>query len=192
MDASLPFEATTPSTAPTPLAATEADLRHMRAALDQANNAWALGEVPVGAVVVKDGVVIATGFNQPIGKHDPTAHAEIMALRRAAEKLGNYRLPGCELYVTLEPCVMCSGAMMHARLARVVYGAADPKTGACGSVVNLFEQEKLNHHTELLGGVMAEECGQLLKEFFAMRREQVKQQRLQSTSAEGEQQGGAA
>ncbi|WP_326491474.1 tRNA adenosine(34) deaminase TadA [Herbaspirillum frisingense] len=192
MDASLPFEATTPSTTPTPLAATEADLRHMRAALDQANNAWALGEVPVGAVVVKDGVVIATGFNQPIGKHDPTAHAEIMALRRAAEKLGNYRLPGCELYVTLEPCVMCSGAMMHARLARVVYGAADPKTGACGSVVNLFEQEKLNHHTELLGGVMAEECGQLLKEFFAMRREQVKQQRLQSTSAEGEQQGGAA
>ncbi|WP_343652008.1 tRNA adenosine(34) deaminase TadA [Herbaspirillum sp.] len=186
MDASLPFEAATP------LAATEADLRHMRAALDQANNAWALGEVPVGAVVVKDGVVIATGFNQPIGKHDPTAHAEIMALRRAAEKLGNYRLPGCELYVTLEPCVMCSGAMMHARLARVVYGAADPKTGACGSVVNLFEQEKLNHHTELLGGVMAEECGQLLKEFFAMRREQVKQQRLQSTSAEGEQQGGAA
>lgn len=192
MDASLPLEATTPSTAPTPSAATEADLRHMRAALDQANNAWALGEVPVGAVVVKDGVVIATGFNQPIGKHDPTAHAEIMALRRAAEKLGNYRLPGCELYVTLEPCVMCSGAMMHARLARVVYGAADPKTGACGSVVNLFEQEKLNHHTELLGGVMAEECGQLLKEFFAMRREQVKQQRLQSTSAEGEQQGGAA
>ncbi|WP_368730706.1 tRNA adenosine(34) deaminase TadA [Herbaspirillum sp. VT-16-41] len=192
MDASLPLEAATPSTAPTPLAATEADLRHMRAALDQANNAWALGEVPVGAVVVKDGVVIATGFNQPIGKHDPTAHAEIMALRRAAEKLGNYRLPGCELYVTLEPCVMCSGAMMHARLARVVYGASDPKTGACGSVVNLFEQEKLNHHTELLGGVMAEECGQLLKEFFAMRREQVKQQRLQSTPAEGEQQGGAA
>ncbi len=173
---------------------TEADLQHMRAALDQANNAWALGEVPVGAVVVKDGVVIATGFNQPIGKHDPTAHAEIMALRRAAEKLGNYRLPGCELYVTLEPCVMCSGAMMHARLARVVYGAADLKTGACGSVVNLFEQEQLNHHTELLGGVMAEECGQLLKEFFAMRREQVRQQRLQQAAAAGESQsqGGTA
>lgn len=169
-----------------PQAITEADLRHMRAALDQANNAWALGEVPVGAVVVKDGVVIATGFNQPIGKHDPTAHAEIMALRRAAEKLGNYRLPGCELYVTLEPCVMCSGAMMHARLARVVYGAADPKTGACGSVVNLFEQGKLNHHTALLGGVMAEECGQLLKEFFAMRREQVKQQRLLDAAAQGD------
>ncbi|MCI1006678.1 MULTISPECIES: tRNA adenosine(34) deaminase TadA [unclassified Herbaspirillum] len=174
------------ASSPLPAVITEADLRHMRAALDQANHAWALGEVPVGAVVVKDGVVIASGFNQPIGKHDPTAHAEIMALRRAAEKLGNYRLPGCELYVTLEPCVMCSGAMMHARLARVVYGAADPKTGACGSVVNLFEQEKLNHHTELLGGVMAEQCGQLLKEFFAMRREQVKQQRLQEAAAQGD------
>lgn len=170
----------------TPSGFSEADLRHMRAALDQANNAWALGEVPVGAVVVKEGVVIATGFNQPIGKHDPTAHAEIMALRRAAEKLGNYRLPGCELFVTLEPCVMCSGAMMHARLARVVYGAADPKTGACGSVVNLFEQEQLNHHTELLGGVMAEECGQLLKEFFAMRRQQLRQQRLQQDAVSDE------
>lgn len=174
------------ASSPLPAAITEADLRHMQAALDQANNAWALGEVPVGAVVVKDGEIIATGFNQPIGKHDPTAHAEIMALRRAAEKLGNYRLPGCELYVTLEPCVMCSGAMMHARLARVVYGAADPKTGACGSVLNLFEQEKLNHHTELLGGVMAAECGQLLKEFFAMRREQLKQQRLREALAQGD------
>jgi tRNA(adenine34) deaminase len=125
----------------------------------------------VGAVVVKDGKVVATGFNQPIGTHDPTAHAEIMALRAAAAVLGNYRLPGCELYVTLEPCAMCSGAMMHARLARVVYGAADPKTGACGSIVNLFEQERLNHHTEVLGGVLAEECGQLLKDFFAERRQ---------------------
>jgi tRNA(adenine34) deaminase len=114
--------------------------------------------------------VVATGFNQPIGTHDPTAHAEIMALRAAASILGNYRLPGCELYVTLEPCAMCSGAMMHARLARVVYGAHDPKTGACGSVVNLFEQEKLNHHTEVVGGILAEECGGLLKEFFAERR----------------------
>ncbi|ADJ63711.1 tRNA adenosine(34) deaminase TadA [Herbaspirillum seropedicae] len=173
-------------------AAGEADLLHMRAALEQARHAWALGEVPVGAVVVKDGVVIATGFNQPIGKHDPTAHAEIMALRRAAEILGNYRLPGCELYVTLEPCVMCSGAMMHARLARVVFGAADPKTGACGSVLNLFEQDQLNHHTALLGGVMAEECGQLLKDFFAMRREQLKQQRLQAAAGEGSQENGAA
>jgi tRNA(adenine34) deaminase len=142
----------------------------MRQALDQAHNAWALGEVPVGAVVVKDGQVIATGFNQPIGTHDPTAHAEIMALRAAASILGNYRLPGCELYVTLEPCAMCSGAMIHARLSRVVFGASDPKTGACGSIVNLFEQNQLNHHTQLTGGVMAQECGALLKEFFAERR----------------------
>ena len=142
----------------------------MRQALEQARHAWDLGEVPVGAVVVKDGVVIARGYNQPIGRHDPTAHAEIVALRAAAEALGNYRLPGCELYVTLEPCVMCSGAMMHARLAKVVYGATDPKTGACGSVLNLFEQEQLNHHTAIAGGVMAEECGAMLKSFFAARR----------------------
>ncbi len=146
------------------------DQQFMQLALEQAQLAWAQGEVPVGAVVVKDGVVIATGFNQPIGRHDPTAHAEIVALRAAAEKLGNYRLPGCELYVTLEPCTMCSGAMMHARLARVVYGADDPKTGACGSVVNLFEQEKLNHHTAIEGGVMAVEAGAMLKAFFAERR----------------------
>jgi tRNA(adenine34) deaminase len=142
----------------------------MRQAIAQAHNAWALGEVPVGAVVVKDGQVIATGFNQPIGTHDPTAHAEIMALRAAASIIGNYRLPGCELYVTLEPCAMCSGAMMHARLARVVFGAADPKTGACGSIVDLFSQQKLNHHTEVTGGVLADECSALLKEFFADRR----------------------
>lgn len=142
----------------------------MQQALSQAHNAWALGEVPVGAVVVKDGQVVATGFNQPIGTHDPTAHAEIMALRAAATILGNYRLPGCELYVTLEPCVMCAGAMMHARLARVVFGAADPKTGACGSIVNLFQQEKLNHHTEVSGGILAQECSALLKSFFAERR----------------------
>lgn len=142
----------------------------MRQAVDQARNAWALGEVPVGAVVVRDGEVIATGFNQPIGNHDPTAHAEIMALRAAATMLGNYRLPGCELFVTLEPCAMCAGAMIHARLARVVYGATDPKTGACGSVVDLFREEQLNHHTQLVGGVLADECGALLREFFAERR----------------------
>lgn len=146
----------------------EADF--MAQALAQAQHAWSLGEVPVGAVVVKDGVVIATGYNQPIGSHDPTAHAEIIALRAAADKLGNYRLPGCELYVTLEPCVMCAGAMMHARLARVVYAATDPKTGACGSVLNLFEQEKLNHHTGVLGGVLAEQASSMLKAFFAERR----------------------
>jgi len=153
----------------------------MQLALEQAQLAWDHGEVPVGAVVVKDGVVIAAGYNQPIGRHDPTAHAEIVALRSAAEKLGNYRLPGCELYVTLEPCVMCSGAMMHARLARVVYGAPDPKTGACGSVLNLFEQDKLNHHTALVGGVMADEAAAMLRAFFAERRNAARQ--LPATAA---------
>jgi tRNA(adenine34) deaminase len=142
----------------------------MREALLEARRAWAEGEVPVGAVVVKDGVVIGRGYNQPIGRHDPTAHAEIVAMRAAAEALGNYRLPGCELYVTLEPCVMCSGAMMHARLSRIIYGAADPKTGACGSVVNVFGSEQLNHHAEVEGGLLAEDCGQVLKDFFAERR----------------------
>jgi tRNA(adenine34) deaminase len=148
----------------------------MQQALSQAHNAWALGEVPVGAVVVKDGQVIATGFNQPIGTHDPTAHAEIMALRAAAEILGNYRLPGCELYVTLEPCAMCSGAMMHARLVRIVFGASDPKTGVCGSVLNLFAQDKLNHHAEVVRGVLADQCGALLKDFFASRRQAQKKE----------------
>ncbi|MQA36942.1 tRNA adenosine(34) deaminase TadA [Rugamonas aquatica] len=157
-----------PDDVPQQLAPEQLDF--MRQALEQAQHAWDEGEVPVGAVVVKDGVVIARGYNQPIGKHDPTAHAEIVALRAAAEALGNYRLPGCELYVTLEPCVMCSGAMMHARLAKVVYGATDPKTGACGSVLDLFGQEQLNHHTDVAGGVMAEECGAMLKSFFAARR----------------------
>ncbi|WP_019141049.1 tRNA adenosine(34) deaminase TadA [Noviherbaspirillum massiliense] len=152
------------------------DAAFMLQAIEQARKAWALGEVPVGALVVREGQVIASGFNQPIGRHDPTAHAEIMALRAAAEVLGNYRLPGCELYVTLEPCAMCAGAMMHARLARVVFGAPDPKTGASGSVVNLFEQQKLNHHTAVIGGVLADECGALLKEFFAERRNQAVRQ----------------
>ncbi|MDB5935483.1 MAG: tRNA adenosine(34) deaminase TadA [Massilia sp.] len=146
------------------------DSDFMQLALEQAEHAWTLGEVPVGAVVVKDGEVVAVGYNQPIGRHDPTAHAEIVALRAAAEKLGNYRLPGCELFVTLEPCAMCSGAMMHARLARVVYGAADPKTGAGGSVLNLFQQELLNHHTALVGGVLADEASAMLRAFFAERR----------------------
>lgn len=153
-----------------PYQATAQEQAFMREALEQAQHAWKLGEVPVGAVVVKDGVVIARGYNQPIDKHDPTAHAEIVALRAAAEVLGNYRLPGCELYVTLEPCLMCSGAMMHARLARVVFGASDPKTGVCGSVLNLFEPSQLNHHAEAVGGVLADECGAMLKGFFAARR----------------------
>jgi tRNA(adenine34) deaminase len=151
-------------------AADAALARFMALALEQAQLAWDRGEVPVGAVVVKDGEVIATGFNQPISGHDPTAHAEIVALRAAADKLGNYRLPGCELYVTLEPCIMCSGAMMHARLARVIYAATDPKTGACGSVVNLFDEPSLNHHTDVVGGVLADQASSLLRAFFAERR----------------------
>ena len=146
------------------------DNAFMQLALVQAQLAWDEGEVPVGAVIVKDGVVIAMGRNSPIGRHDPTAHAEVIALRAAAELLGNYRLPGCTLYVTLEPCLMCSGAMLHARLARVVYGAADPKTGVCGSVLNVFEQERLNHQTVLAGGVLADEAGAMLRGFFAQRR----------------------
>lgn len=146
----------------------------MRLALAAAERAKAVGEVPVGAVIVKDGEVIATGYNRPIGLSDPTHHAEIAALRAAAEALGNYRLPGCTLYVTLEPCVMCAGAMMHARLERIVYGASDPKTGACGSVVNLFAEDRLNHHAEVTGGVLAAECGTMLSSFFAERRRQAR------------------
>ena len=145
----------------------------MLAALEQAREAQAAGEVPVGAAVVKDGEIIGVGFNAPISRHDPTAHAEIAALRDAANKFGNYRLPGCELYVTLEPCAMCVGAILHARIARLVYGAADPKTGACGSVINLFAEPRLNHHASLTAGVMAKECGALLREFFAARRAKV-------------------
>jgi tRNA(adenine34) deaminase len=145
----------------------------MLAALGQARAAQAVGEVPVGAVVVKDGEIIGAGFNAPISGHDPSAHAEMQALRAAGKALGNYRLPGCELYVTLEPCAMCVGAMLHARIARLVYGAADPKTGACGSVIDLFAEAKLNHHATVTPGVMAEECAALLREFFAARRAKV-------------------
>ena len=159
-------------------ASEDGDTTFMRLALDQAHNAWALSEVPVGAVVVRDGQVIATGFNQPIGNSDPTAHAEIQAMRAASELLGNYRLSHCELYVTLEPCAMCAGAMQHARIKRLIFGAADPKTGACGSVVDLFAEPRLNHHTTVRAGVMAEEAGTLLSRFFAERRELRKSGRL--------------
>jgi tRNA(adenine34) deaminase len=148
------------------------DAGFMGLALEQARLAQAAGEVPVGAVVVKHGQVIGAGRNAPVGCRAPTAHAEIGALRAAAAALGNYRLDGCELYVTLEPCAMCSGAMLHARLKRVVFGAADPKTGAAGSVVNLFGQGQLNHQTEVLGGVLAQECGALLAKFFRTRRQE--------------------
>lgn len=148
----------------------DADARHMRHALELAQRGAQVGEVPVGAVVVLDGQVVGEGWNRPISTHDPTGHAEIVALRAAAAAVGNYRLPGATLYVTLEPCVMCSGAIMHARVARVVYGAADPKTGACGSTVDLFAEARLNHHAVVQGGVMAEEAVALLQAFFAQRR----------------------
>ena len=146
------------------------DVECMRAALDLASQARSAGEVPVGAVVMLDGEIIGRGFNAPISRHDPSAHAEMMALRDAAQNIGNYRLAGCELFVTLEPCLMCAGAIMHARIARVVYGASDPKTGACGSIVNAFSDQRLNHHTAIAGGVLAEECGAMLSDFFTMRR----------------------
>ena len=146
------------------------DEAFMRAALDLASQAAQRGEVPVGAVVVRGGKIIGRGYNRPITSADPTAHAEIVALREAAAADHNYRLPGCELFVTLEPCAMCVGAMVHARLARVVYGASDPKTGACGSIVDLPAISHWNHHGVFSGGLLAPECGALLKEFFAGRR----------------------
>ena len=146
------------------------DETFMREALTLAQQAWAEGEVPVGALVVQDGEIIGRGYNRPISGQDPTAHAEIQALRAAAQHLGNYRLPGCTLYVTIEPCTMCAGAIMHARIARVVYGARDAKTGAHGSVVDLFAEPRLNFHAEILSGVLAQECGKLLSDFFAERR----------------------
>ena len=142
----------------------------MGQALELARQAGAAGEVPVGALVVHEGEVVGRGWNQPIGRHDPTSHAEIMALRDAADRLGNYRLPGCTLYVTLEPCAMCAGAIMHARIARVVFGARDPKTGVAGSVIDLFAEARLNHHASVVGGVLAGPCGALLSSFFAARR----------------------
>ena len=144
--------------------------RWMVEALDLARGARARGEVPVGAVVVKDGAIIGRGGNAPIAGNDPTAHAEIAALREAGGAVGNYRLPGCDLYVTIEPCAMCAGAIIHARISRVVFGARDPKTGACGSVIDLFAEPRLNHHTKVIGGVLADECGGLLARFFQERR----------------------
>jgi tRNA(adenine34) deaminase len=144
--------------------------RFMREALALAREAGAAGEVPVGAVVARGGEIVGRGYNRPITSHDPTAHAEIIALREAANRLGNYRLPDCELFVTLEPCAMCTGAIFHARIARVVFGARDPKTGAAGSVLDLYAEPRLNHHAEIVGGMLAEECGELLSSFFAARR----------------------
>ncbi len=148
----------------------ELDQQFMRMAIEQAQLAAQSGEVPVGAVLVKDGKVISKAFNRPISNHDPSAHAEMLALREAALAEENYRIPGSTLYVTLEPCAMCSGAMLHARIGRVVYGALDPKTGAAGSVLDIFASKQINHQTSVEGGIMSEECGQLLRDFFKGRR----------------------
>lgn len=147
------------------------DEHFMRLALDEARLARAANEVPVGAVVVRAGEVIGAGWNQPISTLDPTAHAEIVALRKAAKRLGNYRLNGCTLYVTVEPCAMCTGAIFHARISRVVYGAPEPKMGVAGSVLNLYAEPRLNHHAEIVGGVLAAECSELVRSFFAARRQ---------------------
>jgi tRNA(adenine34) deaminase len=148
----------------------ELDQQYMRMAIEQARLAAQSGEVPVGAVLVRDGQVISKAFNKPIANHDPSAHAEMLVLREAALAEENYRIPGTTLYVTLEPCSMCCGAMLHARVGRVVYGAPDPKTGAAGSVLNLFSSKQINHQTSVEGGIMSEECGQLLRDFFKERR----------------------
>ena len=148
----------------------ELDRQFMQQALDQAKLAAMAGEVPVGAVLVRDGKIISRGFNQPISNSDPSAHAEMMALRAAAHIESNYRLPGTTLYVTLEPCIMCAGAMLHARVERVVFGATEPKTGAAGSVLNVFSEKQINHQTQVEGGIMGEECGQILRDFFKGRR----------------------
>jgi tRNA(adenine34) deaminase len=154
------------------------DAGFMQLALRQAQLAKQHNEIPVGAVVVDaQGAVIGQGYNRTIVDHDPTAHAEIVALREAALHLGNYRLPGCVVYVTLEPCAMCIGAMLHARLQRVIYGASDPKTGCCGSVLDIAGQEQLNHQTRVDGGVLEQECGELLRSFFRERRQRIKADR---------------
>ena len=148
----------------------QTDTDFMKIALELAKQAAENGEVPVGAIIVKDGIVIGRGANTPIGMHDPTAHAEIIAMRQAAEHVSNYRLVDCTIYVTLEPCAMCAGAIQHARITKLVFGASDPKTGACGSVVDLMNEPKLNHHTQVVGGVLAESCGEILSDFFKTRR----------------------
>ena len=188
MSDTAPGDIAADSAAPAAMPSAEQDEYAMRLALDQALNAQLVGEVPVGAVITHmvDGVpqVLATGYNRPITTNDPTAHAEIVALRHAAELLGNYRLPGCTLYVTLEPCPMCAMALMHARVARVVFAATDPKTGAAGSVIDLFGQAQLNHHTAAEGGLLAEPAAQLLVDFFAQRRAEQRARREAGPDAE--------
>jgi len=160
------------------------DDRWMGEALALARSAGERGEVPVGAIVVKDGAVVGRGGNAPIAASDPTAHAEIAALRDAGRALGNYRLPGCTVYVTLEPCAMCAQALMHARVSRVVFAAPDPKTGAAGSVVNLFDERRLNHHTRVEGGLLADAAGNLLRDFFVERRAAMRAEREAAADAD--------
>jgi len=148
----------------------ETDLDFMRAAIAQAQAAEAEGEVPIGAVIVRENQIIATGNNRVLRDHDPSAHAEIIALRAAGKLLGNYRLEGCDLYTTLEPCAMCAGAILHARIRRLIYAAPDPKAGACGSVLSVMNHPQLNHKLELVSGVLAEDCAALLQNFFRARR----------------------
>lgn len=157
-----------------PIQPNEVDELMMREALHLAGEAMKAGEVPVGAVVARGSQIVGRGFNAPISRCDPAAHAEIRALRDAGQSIGNYRLNNCTLYVTLEPCVMCAGAIMHGRIARVVFGAPDPKTGACGSVVDLFGEPRLNHHAQVEGGILKDECAALLTGFFRERRQQEK------------------
>lgn len=146
------------------------DLFWMQRALELARKAESLGEVPIGAVLVKDDQIIGEGYNSPISRHDPTAHAEIMAVRDAAQRIGNYRLLNTTLYVTIEPCVMCAGALVHARVREVVFGAAEPRTGAAGSIFEILQSPKLNHQVQVRGGVLAEQCAGLLQDFFKQRR----------------------
>ncbi len=157
-------------TTPDPLDPAQLDTHFMTRALELARAAEAAGEVPVGAVIVKDGAIIAAGWNRPISTNDPTAHAEIVAMRAAAQALQSYRLLGTTLYVTLEPCAMCAGAMVHARVKRLVYAATDPRAGAAGSIFNITQHAALNHRIDVVGGVMAEACGAELKKFFVARR----------------------
>lgn len=146
------------------------DQKFMKLALDLAKKAELKNEVPVGALVVKDGAIIGMGMNTSIGDHDPTSHAEINAIRQAAQKIKNYRLKDCVIYVTLEPCAMCVGAIQHARIGKIIYGATDPKTGACGSAVNLISIKAINHHAKAVGGILEEKCAKILKDFFLSKR----------------------
>jgi len=164
-------------------AAGDRDRLLMAMALEEARKAEQIGEVPVGAVVVRGDEIVGRGFNRPISLSDPSAHAEMQAIRDAATRLGNYRLPDCELFVTLEPCAMCAGVIQHARLSRVVFGATDPKTGACGSVVDLFSIEQINHHARVESGVLADQAGALLRTFFAARRDAQRKRSGPSESA---------